>query len=125
MLVFSGRSNPALAENIAAQIGEPLGACEIKTFCDGEIWVKYRENIRGRDVFIIQSTTPPAENLLELLILYWFGRDVFWRLGRKGFWRLIVIASVSAAVVAVVIGLIMAAVGAPDGWNGSSRSKTR
>lgn len=69
MLVFSGRSNPALAENIAAQIGEPLGACEIKTFCDGEIWVKYRENIRGRDVFIIQSTTPPAENLLELLIL--------------------------------------------------------
>ena len=69
MLVFSGRSNPALAEQIAAQIGEPLGACEIKTFCDGEIWVKYRENIRGRDVFIIQSTIPPAENLLELLIL--------------------------------------------------------
>ena len=69
MLVFSGRSNPALAELIAAQIGEPLGACEIKTFCDGEMWVKYRENIRGRDVFIIQSTTPPAENLLELLIL--------------------------------------------------------
>ncbi len=69
MLVFSGRSNPALAESIAAQIGEPLGACEIKTFCDGELWVKYRENIRGRDVFIIQSTTPPAENLLELLIL--------------------------------------------------------
>ncbi len=69
MLVFSGRSNPVLAEQIAAQIGEPLGACEIKTFCDGELWVKYRENIRGRDVFIIQSTTPPAENLLELLIL--------------------------------------------------------
>lgn len=69
MLVFSGRSNPVLAENIASQIGEPLGACEIKTFCDGEIWVKYRENIRGRDVFIIQSTIPPAENLLELLIL--------------------------------------------------------
>ncbi|MBN1449325.1 MAG: ribose-phosphate pyrophosphokinase [Bacteroidetes bacterium] len=69
MLVFSGRSNPALAENIAAHIGEPLGACDIKTFCDGEIWVKYRENIRGRDVFIIQSTKPPAENLLELLIL--------------------------------------------------------
>ncbi|MFZ1730964.1 MAG: ribose-phosphate pyrophosphokinase [Bacteroidota bacterium] len=69
MLVFSGRSNPVLAENIAAQIGEPLGACEIKTFCDGEIWVKYRENIRGRDVFIIQSTNPPAENLLELLIM--------------------------------------------------------
>ncbi|PLX31573.1 MAG: ribose-phosphate diphosphokinase [Ignavibacteria bacterium] len=69
MLVFSGRSNPALAEQIAVHVGEPLGACEIKTFCDGELWVKYRENIRGRDVFIIQSTTPPAENLLELLIL--------------------------------------------------------
>ena len=39
MLVFSGRSNPALAESIAAQIGEPLGACEIKSFSDGEIWV--------------------------------------------------------------------------------------
>jgi ribose-phosphate pyrophosphokinase len=69
MLVFSGRSNPALAEKIAAHLGEPVGACEIKTFCDGEIWVKYRENIRGRDVFIIQSTNPPAENLLELLIM--------------------------------------------------------
>lgn len=69
MLVFSGRSNPALAENIARHIGEPLGACELKNFADGEIWVKYRENIRGRDVFIIQSTNPPAENLLELLIL--------------------------------------------------------
>jgi ribose-phosphate pyrophosphokinase len=69
MLVFSGRSNPVLAEAIASQLGEPVGACEIQTFSDGEIWVKYRENIRGRDVFIIQSTNPPAENLLELLIL--------------------------------------------------------
>ncbi len=69
MLVFSGRSNPALAEHIARHIGEPLGASEMKTFSDGEIWVKYRENIRGRDVFIIQSTNPPAENLMELLIL--------------------------------------------------------
>jgi hypothetical protein len=50
--------------------------------------------------------------LLELLILYWFGRDVFWRLGRRRFWRLIVITSVVAAVLAVVIGLIMAAAGA-------------
>ena len=69
MLVFSGRSNPPLAEQIARHIGEPLGASEMKTFSDGEIWVKYRENIRGRDVFIIQSTNPPAENLMELLIL--------------------------------------------------------
>ncbi len=67
--VFSGRSNRPLAEKIAAEIGEPLGRCEIKSFSDGEIWVKYSDNIRGSDVFIIQSTMPPAENLLELLIL--------------------------------------------------------
>ena len=67
--VFSGRSNRALAGRIAAELGEPLGQCEIKTFSDGEIWVKYSDNIRGSDVFIIQSTMPPAENLLELLIM--------------------------------------------------------
>ena len=67
--VFAGRSNRPLADKIAEEIGEPLGHCEIKTFSDGEIWVKYSENIRGSDVFIIQSTNPPAENLLELLIM--------------------------------------------------------
>jgi len=67
--VFSGRSNRPLAEKIAAEIGDPLGKCEIKTFSDGEIWVKYSDNIRGSDVFIIQSTNPPAENLIELLIM--------------------------------------------------------
>ena len=67
--VFSGRSNRPLAERIAADIGEPLGQCEIRTFSDGEIWAKYSENVRGCDVFIIQSTNPPAENLLELLIM--------------------------------------------------------
>ncbi|MBP1678676.1 MAG: ribose-phosphate pyrophosphokinase [Bacteroidetes bacterium] len=67
--VFSGRANRPLAERIAADIGEPLGQCEIRTFSDGEIWAKYSENVRGCDVFIIQSTNPPAENLLELLIM--------------------------------------------------------
>jgi ribose-phosphate pyrophosphokinase len=67
--VFSGRSNRPLADLIAGELGKPLGDCEIKTFSDGEIWVKYGENIRGSDVFIIQSTNPPAENLLELLIM--------------------------------------------------------
>ncbi|HEX9655465.1 MAG TPA: ribose-phosphate pyrophosphokinase [Bacteroidota bacterium] len=67
--VFSGRSNRPLAEKIAAEIGSSLGKCEIKTFSDGEIWVKYSDNIRGSDVFIIQSTNPPAENLIELLIM--------------------------------------------------------
>src|SRR6266850_5081309 len=67
--LFSGRSNPCLAERIAEKIGAPVGKCEIRNFSDGEIWVKYNENIRGSDVFIIQSTNPPAENLLEVLIM--------------------------------------------------------
>ncbi|MER3524777.1 MAG: ribose-phosphate diphosphokinase [Ignavibacteria bacterium] len=67
--VFSGRSNRRLAEKIAAALGKPLGSCEIRDFSDGEMWVKYSENIRGADVFIVQSTNPPAENLLELLIM--------------------------------------------------------
>lgn len=67
--IFSGRSNRELAERIAEEIGEPLGNCEIKNFSDGEIWVKYWENIRGNDVFIIQSTHPPSDNLMELLIM--------------------------------------------------------
>lgn len=67
--VFSGGSHRALAEKIAANIGLELGSLELKRFSDGEIWAKYRENIRGHDVFLIQSTNPPAENLLELLIM--------------------------------------------------------
>ncbi len=67
--VFSGRSNRPLAEKIAREIGEPLGRCDIKTFSDGEIWAKYADNIRGSYVFIVQSTNPPAENLMELLIM--------------------------------------------------------
>jgi ribose-phosphate pyrophosphokinase len=67
--VFSGRSNRPLAQKIVRELGAELGLCEIKTFSDGEIWVKFTENIRGSDVYIVQSTNPPAENLLELLIM--------------------------------------------------------
>jgi len=67
--LFAGRSNPKLAEKVSAAIGIPLGKVEIKNFSDGELWVKYNENIRGDSVYIIQSTNPPAENLLELLIM--------------------------------------------------------
>ena len=49
--------------------GVPLGKVEIENFSDGEIWAKYSENIRGDDVYIIQPTHPPADNLMELLIL--------------------------------------------------------
>ena len=66
--IFSGRSNRLLAEKIAHHLGEPLGKLEIQNFSDGEIWVKFIDNVRGADVFIIQSTIPPAENLMELLI---------------------------------------------------------
>ena len=54
--IFSGRSNPVLAEKIANSLGQDLGALAIKTFSDGELWIKFEENIRGTDVFIIQPT---------------------------------------------------------------------
>jgi len=67
--IFSGRASLDLAEKISKKLKRPLGTVEIKEFSDGEIWVKYGENIRRSDVFIVQSTPPPAENLMELLIL--------------------------------------------------------
>ena len=69
MKIFSGTANRPLAEKIAQYLGIPLGDAEIRRFSDGEISVKYNENIRGADVFIIQSTNPPADNLLELLLM--------------------------------------------------------
>jgi ribose-phosphate pyrophosphokinase len=67
--VFAGRSNMPLAKKIADSLNLSLGQVSIKNFSDGEIWVKFEENIRGCDVFIVQSTNAPAENMLELLIL--------------------------------------------------------
>ena len=67
--IFSGRSNPLLAENIARNLNQKLGKISIRTFADGEIWVKYEENIRGSDVFIIQSTNGPSENIMELALM--------------------------------------------------------
>ena len=66
--LFSGRANRPLAEKIAHDLGEPLGKLEIQNFSDGEIWVKFIDNVRGADVFIIQTTVPPTDNLMELLI---------------------------------------------------------
>ncbi|MFC1556429.1 ribose-phosphate diphosphokinase [candidate division KSB1 bacterium] len=67
--IFSGNSNKALADKIADCIGLQLGKASIGTFSDGEISVKIEENIRGADVFIIQSTQPPGDNWMELLIM--------------------------------------------------------
>ena len=69
MKIFSGRSNPALSERIASSLGRELGAISIKTFSDGELWIKFEENIRGHDVFLIQSTNSPAENIIELALM--------------------------------------------------------
>jgi len=66
--IFSGRSNPVLAEKIANSLGQDLGALTIKTFSDGELWIKFEENIRGTDVFIIQSTNSPGDNIIELVL---------------------------------------------------------
>lgn len=67
--IFSGRSNPALAQKIADYLGIPLGKCTIRTFSDGELWVKFEENIREQDVYLVQSTNSPAENILELVLM--------------------------------------------------------
>jgi ribose-phosphate pyrophosphokinase len=69
MKVFSGRSNLALAKGIVEYLGIPLGKVNIHDFSDGEIHVAFDENIRNEDVYIIQSTNPPAENFLELLLM--------------------------------------------------------
>jgi len=67
--LFSGTSNLQLSEEIADYLELTLGEVEIRTFSDGEIFVKYQENIRGADVFIIQSTNSPSSNLLELFLM--------------------------------------------------------
>jgi len=68
--IFSGNANRPLAERLAGYLGQPLGEVSISRFPDGEVFVKIIDNIRGRDVFIVQPTCyPPNENLMELLIM--------------------------------------------------------
>ena len=67
--ILSGTANPALAEEIARHIGVELCKVTLTRFADGEIFVRIDENVRGNDVFIIQPTNPPAENVLELLLM--------------------------------------------------------
>jgi ribose-phosphate pyrophosphokinase len=70
MKVFSGRANPELARQIADYLGLPLGKIKLENFPDGEISCKIEEDVRGRDVFILQPTCPPVnDNLIELLIM--------------------------------------------------------
>jgi ribose-phosphate pyrophosphokinase len=68
--VFSGNSNSALAQKICDVLGVPLGNAGVKTFSDGEVMVEICENVRGRDVYVVQSTCAPTNNnLMELLVM--------------------------------------------------------
>jgi len=70
MKLFSGNSNPALAEAVASYLGVPLGRARVNSFSDGEIQVEIQENVRGLDCFVMQSTCAPANrHLMELLIM--------------------------------------------------------
>ncbi|MGB4726273.1 MAG: ribose-phosphate pyrophosphokinase-like domain-containing protein, partial [Thermogutta sp.] len=70
MKIFSGRANVELAQKVADYVGLPLGRISLGRFPDGEISVKIEEDVRGRDIFIVQPTCPPVnENLMELLIM--------------------------------------------------------
>ncbi|HEU4884251.1 MAG TPA: ribose-phosphate pyrophosphokinase [Longimicrobium sp.] len=68
-MLLAGTANRPLAEEIAQHLDYPLGEVTIKKFADGEIFVRIDENVRGRDLFIIQSTTAPGDNIIELLLL--------------------------------------------------------
>lgn len=68
--IFTGSANPVLAEKICQYLDVPLSACLAKTFSDGEVWLQINENVRGADVFVVQSTcTPVDKNLMELLLM--------------------------------------------------------
>lgn len=67
--IFSGRATRYLADKIAEYYGKPLGTSNVTVFSDGEFQPSFEENLRGRDVFLIQSTFPPTENLMELLMM--------------------------------------------------------
>jgi ribose-phosphate pyrophosphokinase len=70
LMLFSGRSNKALGESIAEKIGVRLGEVLLKTFTNGEVYVRYEESIRGADTFIVQSCSSPTnDSLMELLIM--------------------------------------------------------
>ncbi|MCB0394246.1 MAG: ribose-phosphate pyrophosphokinase [Bdellovibrionales bacterium] len=68
--IFTGNSNLDLSQKIAEEAGVSLGHCEVKRFADGEIQVEIHENVRGKDIFVIQSTCPPVnENAMELFVM--------------------------------------------------------
>jgi ribose-phosphate pyrophosphokinase len=70
LVVFTGNANPQLAQKVVSHLHIPLGSAEVSRFSDGEIAVEINENVRGKDVFIIQSTCAPTnDNLMELIVM--------------------------------------------------------
>lgn len=70
LMVFTGNANPELAKRIASELGIPLGDASVSHFADGEISVEVNENVRGRDVFVLQPTSAPTnDNIMELLLM--------------------------------------------------------
>jgi ribose-phosphate pyrophosphokinase len=70
LMVFSGRSHPDLARNIAEKLGVELGGIDLGTFANDETYCRYDESIRGADVFLVQTGCPPVDkNLMELLVM--------------------------------------------------------
>jgi len=81
MAIFAGNSNPGLATSICKYLSLPLGGAEVKTFSDGEIQIEIQENVRQKDVFVLQSTCSPVnDNLVELLLMI----DAFSRSSHPG-----------------------------------------
>ncbi|MEE9331839.1 MAG: ribose-phosphate pyrophosphokinase [Methylophilaceae bacterium] len=70
MMVFTGNANPALAQEVAANLGIPLGRADVGRFSDGEIMLEILENVRGRDVFVLQPTCHPTnDSLMEIMVM--------------------------------------------------------
>ena len=70
LMVFTGNANPDLAQKIVDQLGMPLGSVSVSQFSDGEIAVELHDNVRGRDVFVVQPTCAPTnDNLMELIVM--------------------------------------------------------
>jgi ribose-phosphate pyrophosphokinase len=68
--VFAGNANPELAREVVQRLGIPMGKAMVNTFSDGEVNVEIMENVRGRDVFVVQPTCAPSnDNLMELLVM--------------------------------------------------------
>ena len=70
LMVFTGNANPALAEGVAKSLGIPLGKAVVSKFSDGEVMVEINENVRGKDVFVLQSTCAPTnDSLMEIILM--------------------------------------------------------